>query len=215
MINIKKVAHQIKFDGMYNTIYIEVQDELNNQNPTVGEIEELLYNNDEYYIWEYKNLNRYGELSSVHAKKLEPKEDDKPEIKSFKESLNENIQKLKNLENFEVDSKNSAYSIWIGSVGVMVIFMAHNIVALFSDLYNTHGTLVYISFAIISGFTYWGYRKMKQNHENQHLKYTDLHQKTRAMIKEGFEKGYITHDELFEAFEASEDEFFRDTTKHD
>lgn len=215
MINIKKVAYQIKFDGMYNTVYIEIQDELNNQNPTVEEIEKLLYNNNEYYIWEYKNLNRYGELSSVHAKKLDIKEDDNEELKTFKQNLNENVQQLKNLENFEVDSKNSAYSIWIGSVGVMVIFMAHNIVALFSDLYNTHGTLVYISFAIILGFTYWSYRKIKQNHENQHIKYQALHQETRAKIKEGFEKSYITYDELFEAFETSDDEFFKDTTKHD
>ncbi|MEA3330713.1 MAG: hypothetical protein U9Q29_03360 [Campylobacterota bacterium] len=215
MINIKKVAYQIKFDGMYNTIYNEVQEELNNQNPTLEEIESLLHNNSEYYIWEYKNLNRYGELSSVHAKELEIKEDDSQKIKEFKEDLNSKVLKLRQLENFEVDSKNSAYSIWIGSVGVMVIFMAHNIVALFSDLYNTHGTYVYISFAIILAFTYWSYAKVKQNHENQHLKYTALHTDTRAMIKEGLENSYFTYDEFFESFSTVEDEFFKDTTIHD
>ena len=215
MINIKKVAYQIKFDGMYNTIYIEVQDELNNQNPTLEEIEELLHNNNEYYIWEYKNLNRYGELSSVHAKELKTKEDDTDKIKEFKADLNAKVLKLRQLENFEVDSKNSAYSIWIGSVGVMVIFMAHNIVALFSDLYNTHGTYVYISFAIITWLTYWSYRKTKQNHENQHIKYTALHKETRAMIKEGLENNYFSYDEFFESFSAVEDEFFKDTTVHD
>ena len=215
MINIKKVAYQIKFDGMYNTVYIEIQDELNNQNPTLQEIEDLLHNNSEYYIWEYKNLNRYGELSSVHAKELEIKEDDTDKIKEFKADLNAKVLKLRQLENFEVDSKNSAYSIWIGSVGVMVIFMAHNIVALFSDLYNTHGIWVYTSFAIITAFTYWSYAKVKQNHENQHVKYAVLHKDTRAMIKEGLENNYFTYDEFFESFSATEDEFFKDTTKHD
>ena len=195
MINIKKVAHQLKYDGMYNTVLIEIEEELKNEEPTIEEIEELITKN-EYYINEYKELNRYGELSSVHAKKLVVNEDD--EQKEFKTKLNENVQQLKNLENFEVDSKNSAYSIWIGSAGVMVVFMAHNIVALFSELYHTHGGLVYSSFAIIMGLTYWAYRKMKNNHEEQHERYKVLHKETRAMIKEGLEKNYFTHEEFFE-----------------
>ena len=197
MINIKKVAHQLKFDGMYNTVYIEVQEELKNEDPSIEEIEELITKN-EYYINEYKELNRYGELSSVHAKELNIDESESEEVKTFKTTLNNNVQQLKNLENFEVDSKNSAYSIWIGSAGVMVIFMAHNIVALFSELYHTHGGLVYTSFAIILGLTYWAYHRMKQNHEEQHKRYKVLHKETRVMIKEGLEKGYFSRDEFFE-----------------
>ena len=197
MINIKKVAHQLKFDGMYNTIYIEVQEELKSEDPSVETIEELITNN-EYYVNEYKELNRYGELSSVHAKELIIDENESDEIKTFKAALNDNVQQLRNLENFEVDSKNSAYSIWIGSAGVMIIFMAHNIVALFSELYHTHGGLVYGSFAIILGLTYWAYRKVKLNHEEQHKRYKLLHKETRAMIKEGLEKGYFSHEEFFE-----------------
>ena len=60
MINIKKVAHQLKYDGMYNTVLIEIEEELKNEEPTIEEIEELITKN-EYYINEYKELNRYGE----------------------------------------------------------------------------------------------------------------------------------------------------------
>ena len=197
MVNIKKVAHQIKFDGMYNTVYIEVQDELKNEDPSVEVIEELITSND-YYIWEYKELNRYGELSSVHAKKLDIKEDEDESLKSFKTKVNDEVQQLRNLEMFEVDSKNSAYSIWIGSVGVMVIFMAHNLIALFSEYYTTHSALVYISYAAILGATYWAYRKAKQNHENQHAKYKVLLNDTREMVKEGFEHNYFSYDEFYE-----------------
>lgn len=197
MINIKKVAHQIKFDGMYNTVLNEIEEKLDNTDLTVEDIEKIL-NESEYFVLEYKELNRYGELSSVHAKELEVKDGDDALAKSFKEKLNENVQTLKNIENFEVDSKNSAYSIWIGSVGVMVIFMAHNIIALFSEYYTTHGTFVYIGYAIILGFTYWGYRKAKDNHENQHIRYKILHKDTRAMIKEGLEKDYFTYDEFYQ-----------------
>ena len=85
MINIKKVAHQLKFDGMYNTIYIEAQEELKNEDPTVEEIEKLIIEN-EYYVGEYKELNRYGELSSVHAKVLIIDENEEEDIKSLKKN---------------------------------------------------------------------------------------------------------------------------------
>ena len=197
MVNIKKVAYQIKFDGMYNTVYIEVQDELKNEDPSLEEIENLLVNK-EYFVWEYKELNRYGELSSVHAKKLTIDENEEQEIKKFKEVLNGKIQQLRNLEMFEVDSKNSAYSIWIGSVGVMVIFMVHNIIALFSELYTTHSILVYALYATILAFTYWVYKKTKQNHENQHSKYKILLNKAREQIQNGIAQKYFTYDEFYE-----------------
>jgi len=198
MVNIKKVANQIKFDGMYNTVYIEVQEELNNEDPSLEEIEKLL-EDKEYFVWEYKELNRYGELSSVHAKKLELKEDDAEEVKTFKEKLNEKVQMLRNLEMFEVDSKNSAYSIWIGSVGVMVIFMMHNIIALFSELYTTDSTGVYTSYAAVMALTYWAYRKAKTNHENQHAKYKVLLNDARALISQGIENKYFSYEEFYEA----------------
>jgi len=197
MVNKKKVAHQLKFDGMYNTIYIEVQDELKNQDPSVEEIEKLITQN-EYFIREYKELNRYGEVSSVHAKKLSISEDEDNTIKKFKEKINKQTQELRNLEMFEVDSKNNAYSIWIGSAGVMIIFMMHNIIALFSEYYVTHTEIVYGSFAIVVALTYWSYRKMKSNHDKQHIKYKELLTNTRADIKEGLEKCYYTYDECFE-----------------
>ena len=59
MINIKKVAHQIKFDGMYNTVLNEIEEKFDNDNLTVQEIENILKDN-EYFVLEYKELNRYG-----------------------------------------------------------------------------------------------------------------------------------------------------------
>jgi len=197
MINIKKVAHQIKFDGMYNTVYTEVQESLSKEEPSLKEIEELL-NRDEYFVSEYKELNRYGELSSVHAKKLEIKDSDASDIKKLKTELNKDVQELRNLENFEVDSKNSAYSIWVGSVGVMVIFMVHNIIALFSELYTTHGAFIYAFYAVILLLSYWGYTKVKSNHERQHEKYKLLHSKTRKLIQKGLENNCFTYEDMYE-----------------
>jgi len=81
----------------------------------------------------------------------------------------------------------------------MVIFMAHNIIALFSELYTTNSALVYLSYAGILGLTYWAYSKAKQNHENQHAKYKVLLDDTRKMIKEGLNNKYFSYDEFYQA----------------
>jgi len=65
--------------------------------------------------------------------------------------------------------------------------------------------LVYSSFAIILALTYWAYRKMKANHEAQHVRYKVLHKKTRDLIKEGFEKSYFTEEEFFEGIQKNYD----------
>lgn len=197
MIDIIKVAQQIKEDVLYNTIYFEVKEHLNNSNPSYEEIEQLL-KNEESFLQEYRNINRYSELSSIHAKALTFKEEENSDVKEIKEIINQNVQTLKNLENYSVDSKGSAYEIWIGSVGIMIVFMLHNVIALFTELYSTHGAIVYTLFALILYATYYGYTKMKKNHEKNHSVYKALYHKTQTMIEQALQRGDIEYYEMYE-----------------
>ena len=198
MIDIQKVSKQIKDDILYNTILFEVKEDLglNIKDPSYEQIENMLLN-DQKYIKDYKDINRYSELSSIQALELEINPNDDTTCKEVKSDINEKVGKLKALENFSVDSTYSAYEIWIGSAGIMVIFMTHNIIALFSELYNTHGIYVYLSFAIILGLTFWSYIKIKKNHEKQHSLYNILYEKTENIITNAFLKKYITKIELY------------------
>ena len=198
MIDLQKVSKQLKDECLYNTIYYEIQEELgqNIKDPSYEQIENLLENNKKY-IQDYKDVNRYSELSSIQALELNINEEDDKTCQEVKSEINEKVEKLKALENFSVDSTYSAYEIWIGSAGVMVIFMTHNIIALFSELYNTHGTYVYLSFSIILGLTFWGYIKIKKNHEKQHNLYNILYEKTQNIIETAFSNKYITKVELY------------------
>ena len=196
MVNIKKISHEILNDGLYNTLLFEMSEELNNKNPTKNELEKLLETN-QAYIAEYKEINRHSELSSVHVKELIVDEKDDKEVANIKKEINKNVQELKNLESFEVDSKNSAYSIWIGSGGVMVLFMTHNVIALFTELYNTHHNLVYLGYAFILFLTYQAYKKMKIAHENKHTIYMNIYQKTKGIINAELLKNSFTNDELY------------------
>jgi hypothetical protein len=126
------------------------------------------------------------------------KDEDSKTIANFKTELNQNIQILKNLENFETDSKNSAYAIWIGSVGVTVLFMVHNIIALFSELYVEAPALVYSSYIVILYLTYGMYLKIKTNHDAQHGIFQNVYTKTQEMLQYGLQISYFTRDEVYE-----------------
>ena len=197
MVNIEKVSHQILNDALYNTLLFEIKERLSAQNITPKMVENLL-KEDSSFIDEYKEINRQSELSSIHVKKLDIKESDEKDVVALKTEINENIQILKNLENFETDSKESAYSIWIGSVGVMVVFIAHNVIALFSELYTTHSALFYLFFIFILGLTYLGYIKMKINHDNRHLIYQRVYTSTKEMLRIGLNDSLLTYSEVYE-----------------
>jgi len=196
MINIKKVVGQIKNDILYNTLLFEITEALDDQDPDLHEIENLLQKHP-HYIAEYKEINRFSEISSIQVKDLVPQPGDPAVCKKLKLEINKNIKRLKELENFETDSSGSAYSIWIGSVGVMVIFMLHNYFALFTELYTSHGNYLYVLFALITAGTYWSYRRMKQNHEVQHQRFLVIYQKTKALIAKGLDTKFFGDEELY------------------
>lgn len=197
MVNIIKISHQIIDDGLYNTILYEMKEESLKEDITPQIVQNLLKTNPSY-IRDYKEINRHSELSSIQVKKIAIKDEDKDYAKQIKNNINENIQILKNLENFEVDSKNSAYSIWIGSAGVMVIFMIHNVIALFTELYTTDTLMVYLLFIIILVLTYLGYIKIKNHHDTQHVVYTNVYDTTKKMLDNGFNSLMFTYDEIYE-----------------
>lgn len=196
MVNLTKVSNQILKDGLYNTLLSEIQDRLGTKNITATMIEKLL-SEDSYFIKEYKEINTQSEQSSIQVKELIIKDKDASYVRDIKKSINENIQILKNLESFETDSKESAYAIWVGSIGVTVIFMAHNIFGLFSELYTTHPALVFSSYIVMSVFSYYTYIKMKTNHDKQHKVYTQVYTTTKKMIEDSIKNSYLKYDEVY------------------
>ncbi|MEA3330712.1 MAG: hypothetical protein U9Q29_03355 [Campylobacterota bacterium] len=195
MINIKKVANDIKSNGKYDALYVEVQKRLGNDNPTLQEIEELVIS-DSYCVMEYKDLNRWGELSSVHVKDLEIASDDLEEVRSVKQKINQNVEYLRHGEEYEVKSKNTIYIAWTGFIALPTVYVIDNIVRV-SELYDELENSVYVSFLLVLIASIWGYLKVKNNHKNQHERYLQTQVETRELVKVGLEKGYFTFEEVY------------------
>ncbi len=199
MVNRVKVADEILNDGKYDAILDVVKKELNTQAPSMQQIQELIDAN-EFYIAEYKDLNRWGELSSVHLKTLHVEDDETQESKDIKLKLNENRKFLVNREEYQIPSKNAIYIAWAGFIALPAIYVVDNIVRLATDLYiNGHEESVYISFVIVILASTWGFLKVKSNHTFQHNKYIKLRQESRELVRVGLEKGYFSVEEVYEA----------------
>ncbi len=196
MISIKKVTNDIQNNGKYDAILEQVKKTLGNENPTFEEIEKLI-SKDKYYIAEYKDLNRWGEISSVHIQTLEIKESDCDEAKELKTKINADLEYLVLGEEYQVPSKKVIHMAWTGFVLLPTIYIIDNMVRMFTTWYITHANYVYLSFVIVTAICLWGYYKVTQNHARQHKQYTQKQQEIRALVNEGLEKNYFTHKEVY------------------
>ena len=198
MINIKKVVNEIHSDGRYDAILDVVKKALGTDTPSLESIEKLVLE-DLYYITEYKDLNRWGELTSIHIKNLEIKDTDSSETISLKEKINEDMTFLKNREEYEVPSKDGIYLSWTGFIALPSIYVIDNMVRLFTDLYKDNNELsVYMSFVIVLILSAWGYLKVSRSHKRLHQQYIQTQKEMRKLIALGIEKEYFTLYEVYE-----------------
>ncbi len=195
MTNITKVVDDIKNDGKYDAILDVVKKNLKNDNPNIDEIKNLV-EDDAYYISEYKDLNRWGELSSVHLNELKLSENDALEAKVLKEQINAKMIYLKNSEEYEIKQKNVIYMAWTFFIALPSIYVIDNLVRI-TGLYDGNEYSVFISFLLVIVASIWGYMKVASNHKSQHKKYMQTQVDTKLLIKNGLEKEFFSEKEVY------------------
>jgi hypothetical protein len=196
MISIKKVVNDIKTDGKYDAILDYVKKALDRKEPSLEQVTKLV-KEDSYYIKEYKDLNRWGELSSVHIKNLFIKENEEKESKEIKTKINAQLDYLVNAEEYEIPSKKIIYLSWTGFIALPSVYVIDNMVRISTDLYTTHENHVYFSFIIVLITSVWGYLKVNKNHLKQHLRYIKTQKNIRLLVKQGLEKNYFTYEKVY------------------
>ncbi|NOR57342.1 MAG: hypothetical protein GQ474_02350 [Sulfurimonas sp.] len=196
MINKLKVVDDIKNDGKYDAILDVVKQTLQSDEPTKEQIAKLV-DNDMFYIKEYKDLNRWGELSSVHVNELELKQSDTWEYKELKKQINKNVTYLKNGEEYEIKQKNIIYLAWTGFIALPSIYVIDNLVRIMG-FYDGNENSVYVSFLLVVFASIWGYMKVTKNHKRQHEKYTQTQVDTRALIQDGLKNKSFAYEEVYQ-----------------
>lgn len=196
MINLNKVANDIKSDGKYDAILDIAKIALCEKEPSFKNILKLL-KEDSFYIKEYKDLNRWGELSSVHVQELNILDEETEHSKETKNKINSKLPYLINGEEYEIQSKKIIYLSWTFFIALPSIYVIDNLVRVSTDLYTTNEDHVYISFLIVLLISAWGYFKVVNNHKKQHLKYIQTQKEVRELVKDGLENKYFLHEDIY------------------
>lgn len=196
MVNVLKVTREIKEDGKYDALLDIVKTKLKNQDPSFDDIHELVLK-DESIIVEYKDLNRWGEISSVHVNKLKINDTDSNDAKITKENINNSLSFLTHGEEYQVKQKNVIYFFWTFFIATPSIYVIDNLVRIL-DMYKENENSVFVSFSIVLIASVWGFMKVKNNHKKMHNRYLKTQAQTRELVKRGLKNNYFTYEEVYQ-----------------
>ncbi len=190
MLDLKKVARQIKEEGLYTFIYNEMKEITGKGELSLEEVLHLLSKNPKF-LQDYKTLNTQSEISNIQLAYQEIHKDDTPECKKIKQMINKNREELIRLEPYENKPDSMLYAVWIGSAVVFLIFVIHNLVVLYTFWYEKYPVAVYLSYGVVCVLGYLYYRKRIKNHYINHYEFKKIESETKELIQKGKEKGCL------------------------
>ncbi len=196
MLNLKKAAHLIKHDGLFTFIYNEMKELAQKAELAEEEISELLHKHPQF-LDDYKELNTQSEISNIQIKEQHISQEDSSRCKELKAIINQNIPKLQALEAFEKEADTMIYTVWIGSLIAFLIFVVHNLVALYTWWYEDYKLAVFASYLTLIGAGFLYYKKSIKKHQKKHEEYQNLYKTTKAAIQEGVKNGCFKEEDIY------------------
>ncbi len=196
MLSLKKAAKLIKHEGLFTFIYNEMKEIAQKSELAEEEILELLRKHPQF-LDDYKELNTQSEISNVQIKEQSISHDESSKCKELKSLINQNIPKLQALEAFEKPADTMIYVVWIGSLVAFLIFVIHNLVALYTWWYEDYKTAVFASYALLIAAGFWYYKRSIKKHTVKHEEYKNLYTSTKTAIQEGIATGCFMEEEIY------------------
>ncbi|WP_457625447.1 hypothetical protein [Persephonella sp.] len=197
MLDLKKVAKQIKEEGLYTFIYNEMRETAGKGELSEEEVLRLL-KEEPKFLQDYKILNTQSEISNIQIAQQEILDTDPPECKKLKEQINKNREELIKLEPYENRPDSMLYAVWIGSVTIFLIFVIHNLIVLYTFWYENHPIPVYASYVAVSVLGYLYYRKRIKDHFSKHTLFKQIEKETKELINRGIEKRCLSRSKIYE-----------------
>ncbi len=149
LLNLRRTAHRILDRELYSFLREEICDALGTDQPTEEQVAEFLDRNPAF-LEEYRRLNRENDISNVDLVELPVSQDEAPECRRLKRELNQLRQRLLSLEKFEGPPSWLLYAIWTGFVVALLQFFAHNVFAIYTNLYATAPALVFGTYGLLT-----------------------------------------------------------------
>jgi len=120
LINLDRVAYEIKTVGLYDLVLQDVQRDIGKNRVSEDEIKEALKTNAQI-LEDYMQTNVEYNLSNIHIKDI-PIDNLKDNNRQIAQEINANLKELKKLEKYTLDFEQSATLVIIFSIEFFVLF---------------------------------------------------------------------------------------------
>ncbi len=196
LVSFDKAGERILNDGVYSLILDEVQSELEGRAPTIEQVkEDLRYNPN--HLDEYLRLNRTHHVSCVDVGEITANSKSSAIEKESISKLNQNLSELRAFERFSETASPSVVGMWVGSLVVLLIFAAHNVLAIYTTLYQTRMVSVIISYLIWVGLGVGLHSVLVKRHNRSHEEYKTTLSCVVDLLREGKREGWLDEKQLF------------------
>jgi len=192
LINLERVAREIKTVGLYDLVMQDVQRVAGKKKLSEEEICTTLNKNPQL-LEDYMQTNVEYNLSNIHLRNIEIS-DLKDDCKSKAQKVNVNLAKLKELEKYTLDFEQSATLVIIFSIEFFVLFSVQYFIVLL-NLKEWQGW-IYAVFASTVAIAYWYGKKQSRLYAKNKKIYDALYMQTLTLLEELEEKGSIKKSEL-------------------
>ncbi len=192
MINVQRVAREIKTVGLYDLVMQDIQRAMNKKKLSEEEICRALHDNP-HLLEDYMQTNVEYNLSNIHLRDIEIS-DLKNDCKSKAQEVNANLVKLKELEKYTLDFEQSATLVIIFSIEFFVLFSVQYFIVLLN--LKEWQSLIYALFASTVAIAYWYGKKESRLYAKNKKIYDELYMQTLKLIEELEESGCIQKSAL-------------------
>ncbi len=199
MINLQRVAKEIKSVGLYDLVLQDVQRDLGKNRVNEEEIQKVMDTNPQI-LQDYMQTNVEYNLSNIHIKDIAI-ENLKDEDKQKAQRVNENLAELKELEKYTLDFEQSATLVIIFSIEFFVLFSVQYFIVLLG--LKEWQTWIYGLFASTVIFAWaYGKKQSKLYGKNNEI-YEKKYQQTQQLLAELEDSGALSKEDLW-IFESDE-----------
>lgn len=192
MINLERVAREIKSVGLYDLVLQDVQRVAKKTRVSEQEILEILATHPEI-LQDYMQTNVEYNLSNIHLKDVNV-QNLKDECRQEAQMVNENLAKLRELEKYTLDFEQSATLVIIFSIEFFVLFSVQYFIVLLN--LKEWQWWIYTLFASSVALAYWYGKKQSKLYAKNKKRYETLYLQTLQLLELLEEKKCIKKEDL-------------------
>ena len=193
MINLERVAREIKTVGLYDLILQDVVNITGKASPSVEEIREVLETHPRI-LRDYKQTNVEYNLSNIHIKPI-PLENANEACKEDIVRFNENLAVLQSIEKYTLDFAHSSTLVIIFSVEFFVLFSVQYLIVLMS--LKEWQWEIYGIFALSIVAAWWYAKREQAKYERENARFEKLYDETLRLPESLEVRGCVRKEDLW------------------